>query len=123
MPARQRYAAPHEQVFALAVEARREGRDFENFWDRALRPALKLVTTESVRTEAVPPGAVVWPKDSTDRANAIAATKAAKEYWQRAYEKRPPTRGEEAFSQLWGLIQSDFGGIKNGDGLELTAAP
>lgn len=100
MPAPQRYAAPHEQIRVLAVQARREGISFEDFWHRAIRPGQKLVTTETARTTAPPPEAVVWPMDSADRANAIAATNGARDFWQRAYDRVPPTRGEKALGVL-----------------------
>lgn len=104
MPAPQRYAAPHEQIRVLAVEARREGVSFEDFWHRAIRPGQKLVTTETVQSSPAPAGAVVWPRDSADRANAIAATNGAKEFWHRAYNRVPPTRGERALGVLHGLL-------------------
>jgi len=98
---RQRYAAPHEQLRDLAIEARREGLSFEEFWERAIRPGKSpLVTTETVRTTSPPTGALVWPKDSADRANAIAATNFAKDFWHRAYDRMPDTKGEAAFATL-----------------------
>lgn len=86
------------------MQARREGITFEDFWFRAIRPGQKLVTTETARKADPPPGAVVWPMDSADRANFIAATNAAKEFWYRAYEHLPPNRGELAMSRLRGLL-------------------
>lgn len=105
---------------ALAVEARREGVSFDAFWERAVRPGRSpLITTE---TENPPPEAVVWPRDSSDRANAIHATKSAKEYWRRAYDREPPTRGERALTLLLGLT-GDPGGSMEGGGVSLATAP
>lgn len=120
VPARQRYAAPHEQVFVLALEARREGLAFEEFWERAVRPGKKLITT---KTPHPPPEAVIWPDDHADRAIVIAATESAKENWRRAYERKPPTRGEQAFAALWAHLRGESSrGSKAGTGLSLSAA-
>jgi len=120
VPAPQRYAAPHEQILVLAIEARREGVPFEEFWQRAVRPnsTEKLITTKTVEP---PPDAVVWPYDSADRNLAIGATAAVKENWRRAYERQEPTRGELAFAALWEILRGQPSGSEVG-GAVLSAA-
>jgi hypothetical protein len=94
---------------------------FEVFWQRALRPGEPLVTTESVRSEDPPLGAIVWPKDSADRAIAQAAIRGTEEGWRRAYEGVPPNQGEIALTVLNQLAVEAAGGITIGDAVPLAA--
>lgn len=123
MPARQRYDAPHEQLRALGMQARREGLPFEIFWSRALRPGdAPILTTETVRSmQPLPLGAIVWPKDSGDRANAQAAIRGTEEGWRRAYEGVPPNQGEVALTVLNQLAVEAAGGFTIGDAVPLAA--
>jgi hypothetical protein len=97
MPAPERYESPQSQLFRLAVEARAEGLDFEEFWTRALRPGKSLVTRH---WSDPPPECVVWPRDTFDRQNAMAAIHATREGWRRAYEGEEPSRPELALYTL-----------------------
>lgn len=116
VPARQRYDAPHEQLRQLGAEAKRESVLFEDFWVRAVRPGKSpLITTE---TPDPPPEAVVWPRDSGDRANAITAIRGTEEGWRRAYEGVPPAPRETALAVLFGITVEEAGGIE-----ERTAVP
>lgn len=116
MPAQQIYAAPHEQLGKLAVEARRNGVPFEEFWVCAVRPHRSPIVTKN--TIDPPAGAIIWPHDSNDRATAIKAALEAKDVWRRAYEGIEPTRAELAIGVLWQSIRSGNG---NGAGLSLAA--
>jgi hypothetical protein len=116
VPARQRYDAPHEQLRQLGVEAKREGISFKDFWERSVRPGVSpLITTE---TPAPPTYAVVWPRDSGDRANAITAIRGTEDGWRRAYEEVPPAPRETALAVLFGITVEEAGGIE-----ERTAVP
>lgn len=122
MPNRQRYDFPHEQLRALGLQARREDLTFEDFWERSVRPGTSpVITTESARTVDPPFGAVVWPKDSADRANAMAAIRGTQEGWRRAYEGVPPNQGEIALSMLNALAVEAAGGLAIGDAVPLAA--
>lgn len=122
MPARQRYLAPHEQLRALGMKAQRRGVTFEDFWQQALRPGEPLVTTETVKTISPSPiHAIVWPKDSGDRANAMAAIRGTEEGWRRAYEGVPPNNGEVALTVLNQLAVEAAGGLLLGDAVPLAA--
>lgn len=121
MPAPQRYDAPHEQLRQLGVKALGDGLDFEEFWRHALRlHCSPIVTTESVRHAEPPPGAIVWPKDSADRANALAAIRGTEEGWRRAYEGVPPEQKEVALIVLNQMAVEAAGGIPPGDAVPLT---
>lgn len=122
MPAQQRYDAPHEQLRDLGVEAKREGLSFEEFWARSVRTGESpAVTTESARTIEPPAGAVVWPRDSIDHANARAAINGTKEGWRRAYEGEPATQGDRALLILCQIAVEASGGIPTGDAVPLAA--
>lgn len=122
MPNRQRYDFPHEQLRALGLEAQREGLTFEDFWERSVRLGESpVITTETARTMDPPDGAIVWPKDSADRANAMAAIRGTKEGWRRAYEGVPPNQGEVALSMLNQLAVEAAGGLVLGDAVPLAA--
>lgn len=43
---------------------------------------------------------MVWPRDTFDRQNDIAAISATRVTWQRAYENEPASRGELALQAL-----------------------
>lgn len=95
---------------------------FEAFWQRALRPGEALLTTETVRDmNPMPIGAIVWPKDSADRANAQAAIRGTQEGWRRAYEGVPPNNGEVALTLLNQLAVEAAGGIAFGADVALAA--
>jgi hypothetical protein len=87
--ARQVYTPVQVQLRQLAVEARREGVDFEAFWQRAVRPGLPPVTFRTP-PERVPAGAVRFPNDTLDRtiAQAVHADPRVIEGWRCAYERR-----------------------------------
>lgn len=119
VPARQRYDAPHEQLRQLGVEAKREGVSFEVFWDRAVRPGVSpLITTE---TPLPPANAVVWPRDSGDRANAITAIRGTEEGWRRAYEGMTQKPEEAALSRLNAMAREAAGGIEERTPVPLAA--
>jgi hypothetical protein len=97
MAAHVKYPPAHEQLFVLAVRARRAGLSFEVFWADAVRPGQAPVT---VATRNPPAGAVQWPRDTNDRNVAIGATIACEEGWRRAYEGMAPTGPERALLLL-----------------------
>lgn len=102
------------------MEARREGTSFDDFWKRAVRPGLSpLITTE---TKDPPAEAVVWPRDSADRAVALAASRAAKEHWRRAYDGEPQTPGERAFAILASITREATGGSRDRGEVALASA-
>jgi hypothetical protein len=103
MAARMKYPAAHEQLFVLAVRARREGRSFEAFWGAAIRPGRSPIT---VGTPDPPEDAVRWPRDSTDRNVSIRASVAARDGWRRAYEGMEPTGPERALILLAPLLSA-----------------
>ncbi len=119
MPAQQQHPAPHEQLRDLGIQARREGLSFETFWERAVRPGMSpVITTE---TKDPPPNAVIWPRDSTDRNNSMAAIRSTEETWRRAYERRPPTPSEGSLGILRHLLAEGVGGIEERSEVALVA--
>lgn len=112
MPNVQRHAPAHEQIRDLAIEARRDGVSFDEFWLRAVRPGLS--PRVNVETRNPPPTAVVWPRDSYECANALAAAAASKDTWRRAYERQPPTPGDRALAILAGIVKEEAGGSEAG---------
>ena len=99
MAAKAKYPPAHEQLFALAKKARARGLSFDDFWAEARRPEVPPVTWATDAKDR-PRGAVVWPRDTTDRNISIAATDGAKDGWKRAYEKLPPLKHERALVTL-----------------------
>ena len=119
MPAQQQHPAPHEQLRDLGIQARREGLSFEAFWDRAVRPGISpLITTE---TADPPANVIVWPRDSTDRNNSMAAIRSSKETWRAAYEHKPQTAGERAFAVLREVLAKGVGGSEDRSEVALLA--
>lgn len=104
MPAPAKYPVPHEQLYALAVVARRKGVDFDDFWEEAIRPGLPAVTWAKAE-ELRPVGAVVWPSDTADRAIAVAATIGARVGWRRAYDKLPLKPREAALERIRPVLE------------------
>lgn len=97
MAAHRLYQTPREQLFVLAVQARRRGLSFDEFWDEAVRPNLPPITRRHVDP---PDNCVVWPSDTADRNAERAATSGAREGWRRAYEGRDPLPREKALPIL-----------------------
>lgn len=79
------------------MTAKSEGLGFEDFWTRALRPGRALVTRH---WSDLPDDCVVWPRDTFDRQNAMAAIYETRDGWRRAYEGENPTRQELALSAI-----------------------
>lgn len=120
MPAHAKYPAPHSQLSALAVDAKRRGMSFEEFWEEAARPrrcrACELSTllpecpecgartvgpTPVTVSDPDPPvRAVLWPTDSVDRRTWLGAVDESREGWQRAYEGLEAPRRELALRRL-----------------------
>lgn len=121
VPAPQRYPAPHEQLLQLALDARREGLSFDAFWKRAVRPGQPPVRVNSL---APPAGAVLWPRDTTDRKVAYAAISESREAWRRAYDREHPTAGEAALALLSPLLERarELARERNRDSGTLAAA-
>jgi hypothetical protein len=79
--ARRKYPSVHEQRLELALEARREGLPFEEFWQRAMRPRNPALTWRGaseprpahcrLEGEWPPRGAVRFPNDTFDRQIAL----------------------------------------------------
>jgi hypothetical protein len=92
--ARLRYPTAYAQLRAIAEDARGRGVPFEVFWDEAIRPGRRAVTWKTPPEER-PPGAVVWPADSFDRACARAALDdpVVVAEWRSAYAGEPSPRG------------------------------
>lgn len=91
------YESPHVQLGRLMVAARRRGLSFEEFWMEAVRPRKPIVMV----THPDPPeGAVRWPTDRNQRVDWQVGISGSKEGWQRAYERRVPTRSEAALGLL-----------------------
>ncbi len=86
-------------MVTLAQEARLEGLSFEEFWERAVRPDLPVVTI-TTPPEKVPDGCVRWPSDSLDGRFWRDATREAKDGWRRAYNRLPPDPREQALERL-----------------------
>lgn len=91
------YEQPHVQLGRLAVIARREGRSFEEFWQRAVREHAPLVMASH---PSPPEGAVRWPTDPRDRKTWRKAIIDSKDGWLRAYEGREAPAAERALRQL-----------------------
>lgn len=104
MAARAKYPATHEQLFALAEQARLAGVPFEEWWEEAVRPGQPAVTWNTPEPLR-PYGAVVWSNDTGDRNLSIAVTLGAREGWRRAYNRLPPSRGEEALKRLRPVLE------------------
>lgn len=122
MPAVQCYSSPHEQLREIGIKAKRQGVSFEEFWTRALRPGISpLITTETVRTVEPPSGAIVWPKDSADRANVMSAVTSSEEIWRRAYEDLPQTPGERAMEVLRDIAVEEASGSEDRGDVPLAA--
>jgi len=119
VPNVQRHAPAHEQIRDLAIDARREGICFDEFWERAIRPGAK--PRVNVETQDPPPTAVVWPRDSYECANALAAAAASKDTWRRAYDLEPPTPGDRALAILAGIVKEEAGGSEAGVALASAA--
>lgn len=105
MAARQKYPTTHAQLFELAQAARREGLEFDAFWERAIRPGRPPVTW---RTEVKPYGAVIWPNDTDDRKLSRGATMDpdVEAAWGRAYDRLPATRQEAALKILSPMLDA-----------------
>lgn len=110
MPAKAKYPSPSEQLRALAAEAKREGKPFDDFWNAAVPPLVKVpkkvngvvvgykldefgepVEQPSVRLprvddEEIPEGAIRWPRDTFDRNCWHRATLDCREDWRRVYD-------------------------------------
>lgn len=97
VPAPQRYPAPHQQLLTLAREAKAEELTFDEFWERAVRPGL---TPVRMNHPDPPTGAILWPRDTTDRRITMEAIQATREAWRCSYEDRRQTRSERAFASL-----------------------
>lgn len=99
MAARARYPTPHAQLLELATDAKLRGEEFEDFWERAVRPGVSPVSYRTPEADR-PRGVIIWPADTTDRNLARRATDEAKEGWRRAYDGVSPTREEQALRIL-----------------------
>lgn len=86
-------------MFLLAIQARRLGVPFDEWWEAAVRPGLPPMMMSTPDGE-LPPGCVLWPTDSADRNRWRAATDEAREGWMRAYEKASPLPPERALIRL-----------------------
>jgi hypothetical protein len=124
MPAAQKYPSPPEQLHELAAKAKAEGKSFDEFWDAAMPPLVKVPIKEKgqivgykteddgswmerparrlprVADPDPPEDAVLWPGDTADRNNWYHAIVWGKESWRRVYEGLPALRGESAVSLL-----------------------
>lgn len=102
MAARQKYPNVHEQLRDLAIEARRDGVDFDTFWARAVRPGVKPVTWATPEEER-PYGCVIWPRDTENRnlSRRITDSVEVREGWRRAYDRAPQTKGDLALIKLF----------------------
>lgn len=124
MPAAQKYPSPPEQLVTLASQAKAEGKTFDEFWDAAMPPLVKVPI--KVKGEVVgykteddgswterparrlprvadpdpPEGAVLWPGDTADRNNWYHALMWGKESWRCVYEGMPSTSRESALTLL-----------------------
>lgn len=110
MPARQKYPSPPEQLLELAKRAKLEGKTFDEFWEAAMPPLVKVPIKEKgevvgwkteddgspmerparrlprVDDEDPPEGAVLWPGDTFDRNCWYRAIVWGKDSWKRTYE-------------------------------------
>lgn len=105
MGAHLRYEPAYRQLLALAIEAREEGLPFPEFWDRAIRPGLRVITWK-VPEARRPHGCVVWPNDTLERRIARASVLEVRDAWRRAYDREPATRGERALTLLSPLLDA-----------------
>jgi hypothetical protein len=102
----EKYEPAHRQLRVLLARARTEGLTFDEAWDRAVRPGLKLVTTKDPEDER-PDGAVVWPADTRDRQLIRTACLENREGWRRGYYREPATPAERALKQLFSELHLD----------------
>lgn len=79
------------------LAARRAGREFEEWWEEAVRPERSLVLTSS---PCPPAGAVRWPSDHYDRVTWRGAILASKAGWRRAFYRERATVQEAALRFL-----------------------
>ena len=101
-----KYEPAHRQLRRLMTEAREEGLTFDEAWERAIRPACKLVTTETPHEER-PDDCVVWPKDTDSRRLIRTAVLEGKEAWRRGYDREPATPAELALIRLASELRLD----------------
>lgn len=101
MAAPRKYPPPHEQLLWLAKAALKRSEPFDFFWLEAVRPGQPAITWATAPADR-PFGCVVWPRDTFDRNNCIAATvdENVREGWRRAYEGAPPTVQEAALIRI-----------------------
>lgn len=124
MPAKAKYPSPIEQLRTLAEEARAEGKSFEEFWDAAVPPLVKVplkvkgefvgwklddlgdpveqpkTRLPRVDDEEIEPGAIRWPRDTFDRNCWHRAILSGREDWRRTYEGMDARRVDRAVSFL-----------------------
>jgi hypothetical protein len=100
-----RYPDPLTQLRLLAIEARREGVDFDAFWQRAVRPGLPPV----LANESPSADVVRWPTDREDRAQFLKALEATEHAWRCAYEGLPAPRAIRAVESLYEALATDDG--------------
>ncbi len=123
MPAAQKYPSPPEQLQALARKAKAAGKTFDEFWEAAMPPMVKVPIKEKgevigwkkeddgtdmerparrlprVDDENPPEDAVLWPGDTFDRNCWYRAIIWGKDDWRRSWEKID-TSVDSAFSVL-----------------------
>lgn len=124
MPAKAKYPSPPEQLTALAIEAKLSGKPFDEFWDAAVPPLVKVPQKEngevvgfkldefgepveqpSVRLPRVddveiPEGSIRWPRDTFDRNCWHRATLDCREEWRRVFEGLDAQPHERAIAFL-----------------------
>ena len=110
MPAKAKHPSPLEQLRRLAECARAEGKSFDEFWDAAVPPLVKVpqkidgefvgwklddlgdpveqpeTRLPRVDDEEIEPGAIRWPRDTFDRNCWHRAILSGKEDWRRVFE-------------------------------------
>jgi hypothetical protein len=100
----QKFPAVHEQLRELALEARREGLSFDEFWQRAVRPGRYPVLTwrhvgrpASWVGEWPPLDTVRWPNDTHDRQIALEVHRdpVVVKAWRAAYY------GQDSDTWMW----------------------
>jgi hypothetical protein len=110
VPAKAKYPSPPAQLRTLAEEARAAGKTFEEFWDAAVPPLVKVpqkvngevvgfklgddgepieqpaTRLPRVDDEEIAEGAIRWPRDTFDRNCWHRAILSGREDWRCVYE-------------------------------------
>lgn len=124
MPAKAKYPSPIEQLRQLAEAARVEGKTFQEFWEAAVPPLVRVPLKSGgkivgwktdelgdpveqpktrlprVDDDEVPPGSIRWPRDTFDRNCWHRAILSGAEDWRRSFEAIDASAADRSMSVL-----------------------